>query len=84
MARSLRVAILGFSIGFLLAGLWALTQSGNHRLASALFVPAGIGIMVLGVLLVVDARRDRRWVDLGDVDGPEFIPTYGAPAGSAR
>jgi hypothetical protein len=84
MARSLRVAILGLSIGFLLAGLLGLTQPGNHPLASALFVPAGIGIAVLGVLLVVDALRDRRWMDLEDVDGPEFIPTYGAPAWSAR
>ena len=84
MARSLRVAILGFSLGFLIAGLWGLTQPGNHQLASALFVPAGVGILLLGVFLVADVLRRRRWMDLADVDGPEFIPTYGAPALAAR
>jgi hypothetical protein len=84
MARSLRVAILGFSVGFLLAGVWDLTQPGNHRLASALFVPAGVGILSLGVFVLVDSLRARRWVDLEDVDGPEFIPTHRAPAWPAR
>lgn len=79
MTRSLRVAILGFSIGFLIAGLWGLTQAGNDRLASALFVPAGVGILVLGVFLLIDVRRHRHLMDLEDVDGPEFIPTYGPP-----
>jgi hypothetical protein len=74
MTRSLRVALLGWSLGFLVAGLWGLTQTVNHRLASALFVPAGAGLVVLGVLLVADARRGRRWMSLDDVDGPEFIP----------
>jgi hypothetical protein len=80
MTRSLRVAILGFSIGFLIAGLWGLTQPGNRGVASALFVPAGVGILVLGVFLLIDVRRHRRWMDLKDVDGPEFIPSYGPPA----
>jgi hypothetical protein len=84
MARSLRVAILGLSLGFLIAALWLLTQSGNDRLASALFVPAGAGILVLGVFLVVDVVRHSRWMDLADVDGPEFIPTYGAAELPAR
>ncbi len=74
MTRSLRVALLGWSLGFLVAGLWGLTQTTNHRLASALFVPAGAGLVVLGVLLVADVRRGRRWMSLDDVDGPEFIP----------
>jgi hypothetical protein len=84
MARSLRVAILGFSCGFLLAGIWGLAQPGNHRLASMLFVPAGIGIAGLGVLVAIDAVRKRRWTDLEDVDGAAFIPTYGASLWSAQ
>ena len=84
MARSLRVTILGFSLGFLVAGLWGLTQPGNHGLASALLVPAGGGIVLLGGFLVVDMLRHRRWMNLADVDGPDFIPTYGAPAAPAR
>jgi hypothetical protein len=84
MARSLRVAILGFSLGFLVAGLWGLTLPDNHQLASALFVAAGAGILVLGVFLVVDVLRHRRWMNLADVDGPEFIPTYGGTALPSR
>lgn len=84
MARSQRVAILGFSIGFLIAGLWGLTQPDNHQLASVLFVAAGAGILILGVFLVIDLVRHRRWMNLADVDGPEFIPTYGAAALPAR
>lgn len=78
MARSLRMAILGWSLGFLVAGLWGLTQSGSHHLASALLVPAGVGLSVLVVLLVAGAAGEdhgaHTWVDLDEVDGPEHIP----------
>lgn len=84
MTRSLRVALLGWSVGFLVAGLWGLSQPGNHRLASALFVPAGVGMVALGVFLVIGALRQRRWTDLDDVDGPDLIPTHGAHAWSSH
>lgn len=84
MTRALRVALLGWSVGFFVAGLWGLSQPGNHRLASALFVPAGIGMVALGVFLVIGALRQRRWTDLDDVDGPDLIPTHGARAWSSH
>jgi hypothetical protein len=82
MTRPFAVALLGWSLGFLAAGLWGLTQTGNHRLAAMLFVPAGVGIVVLGIVLIVGALRDRRWMSLDDVDRPEFIPGGHAPATS--
>jgi hypothetical protein len=83
MVRSLRLVLIGWSLGFVLAGLWGLTQPGDHRLASVLFVPAGIGIVGLGVVFVRRALGGDRWVELhGDVAGPEFIRTQDAPTWS--
>ena len=77
MGRSLRVALLGWSMGFLVAGLWGLTQTGNPHLASALLAPAALGMAVLLVLVLVGAAHDHfghRWVDLDEVDSEEHIP----------
>jgi hypothetical protein len=77
MVRPPRVALFGWSLGFLAAGLWGLGQPANHRIASALLVPAGICTALLLILVLSDLVRHRdrhHWVDLEDVDGPEFIP----------
>jgi hypothetical protein len=84
MVRSLRLVLIGWSLGFVLAGLWGFTQPGDHRLASVLFVPAGIGVVGLGVVFVLKARRGDRWTELHDVAVPAFIPTQDAPTWSWR
>jgi hypothetical protein len=82
MVRSLRLVVIGWSLGFVLAGLWGLTQPGDHRLASVLFVPAGIGIVGLGVVFVLQARRGDRWTELHGVAGPELSSAQDAPTWS--
>jgi hypothetical protein len=89
MVSPLRVALFGWSLGFLAAGAWGLTQPANHRLATAMLVPAGIGTVLLLVLVLSDLVRNRgrhEWVDLEEVDGPEHIPVahgMAAPAEAA-
>jgi hypothetical protein len=82
MVRSLRLVVIGWSLGFVLAGLWGLTQPGDHRLASVLFVPAGIGVVGLGVVFVLRARRGDRWRELHGVAGPELSSAEDAPTWS--
>ena len=89
MVSPLRVALFGWSLGFLAAGLLGLTQHANHRLATILLIPAGVGSALLLVLVLADVVRNRGhhdWVDLDDVDGPEHIPappTAGVAASTA-
>ena len=82
MVRSLRLVLIGWSLGFLLAGLWGFTQPGDHRLASVLFVLAGIGVVGLGVVFVLKALRGDRWTELHGVAGPEVISAQDAPTWS--
>jgi hypothetical protein len=75
MTRVLRVALLGWSLGFLIAGLVGLTLPGNHPLASTLLVAAGAGTVLLGVLLVAGGLRHGRRVSVDDVDDVKFFAT---------
>lgn len=72
------MALFGWSLGFLAAGLLGLTQHANHRLATILLIPAGVGSALLLLLVLTDLVRNRGhhdWVDLDEVDGPEHIPS---------
>ncbi|HEY2436088.1 MAG TPA: hypothetical protein VGH93_02840 [Solirubrobacteraceae bacterium] len=79
MTRVLRVALLGWSLGFLIAGLVGLTLPGNHPLASTFLVAAGAGTVLLGVLLVAGGLRAGRRATIDDVDDVKVIATP-APA----
>jgi hypothetical protein len=80
MGRSVRVAILGWSSGFVVALLIGANRVSNPHARSALLVAALVGLALMAVLMVSVAVADhverRRWAEEEALDDEETLDEF--------